>query len=404
MSYYDAFPASGAAGDGNQLLSAFRLTRLPEWVFISTIFYRGMNMTDSVYNRLAKVLDTLPNGFPSTESGVEIKLLKKVFTPEQADLFCEMRLTFETVEEIAGRTGRPFEGLKGMLINMATSGQLFTIKLGATRYFKMLPWVFGIYEFQGGRLDREFAELHEAYAPVFGKQFFSNMPQLMQVLPIEEKISDKEEALPYERITSIVENGQSFLLNDCICKKEKGLLEKPCDRPVQVCLAIAPIPGIFDNSPEGRVISRSEAYELLKMTEEKGLVHLTSNVQNGSFYICNCCKCCCGVLGAINELGIPAADVINCHYYAEIDPDQCVGCGLCLDERCQVGAVEEGDDAHRIIRDRCIGCGLCISSCPAEAIRLIHKDRGERALPPITEEAWFDERGKKRGVDFSVYK
>src|SRR5674476_759882 len=124
-----------------------------------------MNMTDSVYKRLAKVLDTLPNGFPSTESGVEIKLLKKVFTPEQADLFCQMRLTFETVEEIAARTGRPVECLKEMLINMAISGQLFTIKLGATRYFKMLPWVFGIYEFQGARLDREFAKLHEEYAP-----------------------------------------------------------------------------------------------------------------------------------------------------------------------------------------------------------------------------------------------
>jgi len=361
-----------------------------------------MNMTDSVYKKLAGVLDTLPNGFPSTESGVEIKLLKKVFTPEQADLFCEMRLTFETVEEIAVRTGRPLEGLKEMLLNMSKSGQLFTIKLGATRYFKMLPWVFGIYEFQCGRLDKEFAELYEEYGPIYGKQFFSKMPQLMQVLPIEEKISDKEEALPYEKITSIIENGQSFLVNDCICKKEKGLLGKPCDRPVQVCLAIAPIPGVFDNSPEGRVISRSEAYILLKMTEESGLVHLTSNVQNGSFYICNCCKCCCGVLGAINELGIPAADVINCHYYAEIDLDQCVSCGLCAEERCQVGAIEEGEDAYRIIRDRCIGCGLCISTCPAEAIRLIHKD--QRVLPPITEEAWFDERGKRRGVDFSAYK
>ncbi|MCX5818553.1 MAG: hypothetical protein NT047_01350 [Deltaproteobacteria bacterium] len=195
-------------------------------------------MTDSVYKRLAKVLDTLPNGFPSTESGVEIKLLKKVFTPEQADFFCEMRLTFETVEEIAVRTGRPLEGLKEMLINMSKSGQLFTIKLGATRYFKMLPWVFGIYEFQCGRLDREFAELHDEYGPVYGKQFFSTMPQLMQVLPIEEKISDKEEALPYEKITSIIENGQSFIVNDCICKKKKVILGKPCDRPVQVCLAV----------------------------------------------------------------------------------------------------------------------------------------------------------------------
>jgi hypothetical protein len=35
-------------------------------------------MSDKIYQNLAKVLDTLPNGFPATESGIEIKLLKKI--------------------------------------------------------------------------------------------------------------------------------------------------------------------------------------------------------------------------------------------------------------------------------------------------------------------------------------
>ena len=64
-------------------------------------------MDDAIYRRLAGVLDTLPNGFPSTESGVEIKLLKWIFTPEQADLFCNLRLTFETAEEIRQTDGTP---------------------------------------------------------------------------------------------------------------------------------------------------------------------------------------------------------------------------------------------------------------------------------------------------------
>ena len=37
----------------------------------------------------------------------------------------------------------------------------------------------GIYEFQLERLDRELAELTEAYHPYFGKQFFSTSPQMM---------------------------------------------------------------------------------------------------------------------------------------------------------------------------------------------------------------------------------
>jgi NAD-dependent dihydropyrimidine dehydrogenase PreA subunit len=361
-------------------------------------------MNDDRYYKLAKVLDTLPNGFPATASGVEIKLLKRVFSPEQADLFCDLRLTFETAAQIAARTGRPAEGLDKMLINMAIDGQIFVLKLGDERYYKMMPWVFGIYEFQLGRLDKEFAEWVEEYAPVYGRQFFTNQPQLMQTLAVEETIASNQEALPYEKVSNIIENGRAFLVNECICKKERGLLEKPCDRPVHVCLAVAPVPGVFDNSPLGRIISKEEAYALIRQAEETALVHLTGNVQFGQIYICNCCKCCCGVLRSINEFGIPAAMVVNSHYYAEIDEENCLGCGICAQERCQVGAIEEMQDTYRVIPERCIGCGLCVGHCPAEAIRLIRKDQDLLTPPPLTENDWFDERGRNRGIDFKPYK
>lgn len=360
-------------------------------------------MGDEVYRKLAKVLDTLPNGFPSTKSGVEIKLLKKIFTQEEADLFCDMKLTFETAQQISERTGRPLIGLEEMLSTMADKGQIFRIDLEGTLAFKMMPWVFGIYEFQLGRLDKEFAELNEEFHPVFGKQFFDKKPQLMQTLPVEKAISFNQEALPYERVFTIIETGQSFLVNECICKKEKGLLGKPCDRPLEVCLAIAPLPGVFDDYPLGKVISKEEAHELLRKTEEAGLVHLTGNVQTGQIYICNCCGCCCGVLAGINALGIPASKVVNSHYYAEIDEDQCTVCGLCVDERCQVNAIEERDDSYQIIRERCIGCGLCIDTCPGEAIHLVRKKEEEIVPPPVDDADWFKERGRMRGVDFSKY-
>ena len=79
-------------------------------------------MSDDVYRKLAKVLDTLPNGFPATENGVEIKLLEKIFEPDQADLFCDLRLQFESAEQIAERTGRPLEGLEEKLIGMKKDG------------------------------------------------------------------------------------------------------------------------------------------------------------------------------------------------------------------------------------------------------------------------------------------
>ncbi|HOC59472.1 MAG: 4Fe-4S binding protein [Syntrophaceae bacterium] len=361
-------------------------------------------MNDDVYYRLAKVLDTLPNGFPATESGVEIRLLKWIFQPEEAELFCDLKLTFETVAQIAERTGRPQESLEKLLRQMAGHGQIFMIEMGEDRFFKMLPWVFGIYEFQLGRMDREFAAMVEAYWPIYNKSFFTVKPQLMQTLSIEETIPFHQEALPYCTVSKIIEANQSFLVNECVCKKEKGMVDEPCSRPTEVCIAVAPVPGVFDKWPIGRVITKEDAYALLNRCEEEGLVHLTGNMQFGQMYICNCCKCCCGVLRSITELGIPASLVINSQYYAEIDRDKCISCGLCADTRCQVNAISEGDDAYAVNREGCIGCGLCISTCPSEAIRLVCKDAQVLAVPPVTEDEWFEERGRRRGVDFSAYK
>jgi electron transport complex protein RnfB len=360
-------------------------------------------MGDKSYKKLATVLDTLPNGFPAQDDGIEIKLLKKIFSPDEAELFCDLKLSFETAEQIAERTGRPLEGLEDTLSNMMKKGQIFGVDLGGTKLFKMLPWVFGIYEFQLPHMDRELAEMSEEYGKVFAPQFFSNKPQLMQVVPIESEIKGVQEALPYEKVSNIIENSQSMMYFDCICKKEKKLIDDPCDRPMQVCTAFAPVPGAFDDHPYGKTMTKEEAYELLNKAEEEGLVHLTWNVKSGHFFICNCCSCCCGVLRGINEMGIDASKVINSYYFAEIDPDECTACGVCADERCQVNAIEESDDIYRVIREKCIGCGLCVTTCPVEAISLIRKSEDQIEAPPNDEMEWYKKRAQLRGVDIHKY-
>jgi len=363
-----------------------------------------MKSEEEVYKKLARVLDTLPNGFPSADDGIELRILKKIFSPEDADLFCDLRLTFETAGQIAERTGRPLEGLLVRLIEMGKKGQIFAIQLGDTWIFKMLPWVFGIFEFQLGHIDRELAEMTELYGPVHAGQFFRTKPQLMHVIPVEETVSSQQEVLPHDRVSALIEKNQSFLVNECICKKEHALLGKPCDRPLEVCLAMAPVPGVFDHSPRGKVITKDEAHALLKETEDAGLVHMTNNFQNGQLFICNCCKCCCGPLRSVNEMGIPAWDAIHSDYYATIDEELCAGCGLCAEKRCQVGAISEKGETYHVTPEKCIGCGLCIGTCPTEAIRLVHKEKDSLIPQPITENEWFEERGRLRGVDFSRYK
>jgi H+/Na+-translocating ferredoxin:NAD+ oxidoreductase subunit B len=96
-------------------------------------------VNEDAYQKLARVLDTLPNGFPATENGVEIKMLKMIFSAEDADLFCNLRLSFETPEQIAERTGLALEGLEDHLVRMWHKGQVFGIDFGTAKVFKMLP-------------------------------------------------------------------------------------------------------------------------------------------------------------------------------------------------------------------------------------------------------------------------
>lgn len=359
-------------------------------------------MNTEMYQKLAKVLDTLPNGFPSTDSGIEIKILEKIFTPEEADLFCDLRLTYETAAQIASRTGRPIEGLEDKLNSMRKRGEIEVTKLEGTKKFRMMPWVIGIYEYQIKRMDKEFAQMCEEYSMHWGAQFISFGPQLMQVIPIEKEIPVRQEALIFQQVSNLIENTKSFMVNECICKKKQGLLDNPCEKPTEVCMGLNSEPGYFENHPlGGRVISKEEAYEILRKSEKAGLVHMTANLESGHGYICNCCGCCCGLLQAV-KMGIP--NVVNSHYYAQINPDNCDGCAICAEERCQVNAIEEGKDTYKIIKEKCIGCGLCVSTCPTEAIQLIHKKPDELVYPVKDEEAWFDERARQRGVDYNAYR
>ena len=161
-------------------------------------------------------------------------------------------------------------------------------------------------------------------------------PSSCRWFPVEKEIQATHEALPYEKVSSIIETGKSFHVQDCICKKEQGLLDNPCNRPLEVCMAIAPIEGVFDDRRNGRNLSKQEAYALIDKCEEDALVHLTWNVKSGHFFICNCCGCCCGVLRSINEWGI--SNAVNSYYLAEIDPEACAAlrnmCGRTLPGQC----------------------------------------------------------------------
>ncbi|MGD2144678.1 MAG: 4Fe-4S binding protein [Anaerolineae bacterium] len=357
-------------------------------------------MPDDVYRELAQRLDAIPNGFPPTESGVELKLLAMLYTPEEAALVSKMRLTREPADAIAARAGISADRAYGTLKAMARKGLVRFSRGKGQLVFGLMPFVVGIYEEQLPRMDVDLATVMEEYLQeTRGAGITQDTPAVHRVIPIEESIPFELEIFPYERASDLLENASSWGVRDCICRVQQRLLEKGCDHPVENCLVFAPAEGAFDRSDVDRAITKAEALRILREAEESGLVHSTGNYREPHYYICNCCTCCCGILRGVAEFGVPTA-VAKANFRAAVSTPECIGCGDCLD-RCQFGALALLDDVCRVDLSRCVGCGVCAIACPTEALTLERRPEGEVPPPPADIKEWGQQRAEERGISLS---
>ena len=352
-------------------------------------------MSQDVYELLREQLDNYSVGFPKTESGVEMKILKKLFTEEDARMFLHLTLMLETPEQIAQRMGADPEEVAQKLHEMADKGLIFRLKKQDSVKYAAVPFVVGFYEFQVDRMDRELAALMDQYMEEgFGRQAATyTVP--MRTIPVGRSISVSWPVAPYEDVRQIIKEKDRIAVAKCICRVQKGLLEEACDKPIEVCFAFGSHAQYYVDRHMGRWITQKEALQILEQCEEAGLVPQPFNAKNPGG-MCNCCGDCCGILRAIKKHPKPSSMVIT-NYYAEVDPEACVACETCV-ERCQMDAVSIGpEDVAVVDPDRCIGCGLCVTTCSVEAMTLKKKPQDQLREPPNTGKDTIMELARQRG-------
>jgi ferredoxin len=353
-------------------------------------------MDNNPYHNLARRLDALPNGFPASADGVELKILTKLFTPEEADLAAQLRLTLETPTQLAARIGGSPADLRKQLKSMARRGLINADSTQGGLGFGLMPFVVGIYEMQAARLDVELVSLFERYfLEVFGRALAIE-PSVHRVIPINASIPLGLEIQPFESAAGIIASAKAWGVSDCICRKQKQLIGQGCSHPLDVCLAMSSTPGAFDHSTVERALSQEEALATLRRAAEAGLVHSVSNYQKGLWYICNCCTCSCGILRSMADLGL-ANVIAKSAYITQIEAEKCVLCGVCV-ERCQFNALSL-DSELRLDKLQCAGCGVCTISCPEDALHMVLRPQSELSAPPESETDWREARAHTRNLD-----
>ena len=350
-----------------------------------------MKKNNQIYVKLQKHLDNQAVGFPATRSGVEINILKHIFTTEEAEIACCLSYKFEPLETIIRRAGHlvdSAEELERHFDRIQQKGGIESkIKHGKMHYCNS-PLVVGMYEFQQNRLTPEFIEDFNDYTSNknFGLAFLSTKLPQMRTIPVSKSIHPQHNVSTFDEVITLLQQAEEpFVIIDCICRKKKSIEGHSCkvtDRK-ETCLAIGNMARMVLRSSIGREITRDDAMSIIAQNQKQGLVLQPSNTQKAEF-ICSCCGCCCGILRTHQILPKPLKFWAS-NFYAAVDRATCEGCGACV-KRCQVGAVRvSGKKQPAVVdRDRCIGCGVCVPACRTQSITLVKKPAEVR--PPQTRE------------------
>ena len=338
-----------------------------------------MDNEQKIYEKLAGHLDRLPAGFPRTATGVEMRILRRLFTPEEAAMAQLLTLKPETPAEIAQRAGLDAEDIAPKLDTMSRKGLLLRVRKGEEARFMAAQFIIGIWEYHVNDLDLELIRDVNEYIPYFFEKSYQLQTPQLRTIPIPRSLRPEQNIVPYEEARQLISSQEQILVAPCICRKEHQMTGYECDKPMETCLVFGPGAVFYEENGWGRLIDQAEALKILESAEEAGLVLQPSNAQKVS-NICLCCGCCCLILKNLKKLPKPAEFVAS-NYYAVVDEDSCHGCETCLD-RCQMDAIRMQDGVARIQGERCIGCGLCVPTCPDEAIRLESKPEDQRKEPP----------------------
>lgn len=351
-------------------------------------------MTD-IYKSLANHLDTLPSGYPSTESGVELRILKHLFTHEEAEIVLNLSMIPEPVSDIAKRLGKSTDELAPVLYAISKKGLIYRAGSGENAAYMAIQFIVGIWEFNLKNLTKELIADVNEYLPQFmRKSWVSNDTKQLRVIPISSEITPGMDIMPYEKAEEIIKSQKKIVVSECICRKEHEIMGHGCGFPKETCLSFGSGAYYYEENNIGRSIDQVEALAILKKGREAGLVLQPGNSQKTG-NICMCCGCCCQVLKNLKTLENPT-EFVHSNFYARVNTNECVGCAMCID-RCHMDAISIDNDTAQINPGRCIGCGVCVATCSTGALEFIQKDPGSRYEPPATVIDTYFAMAKERG-------
>jgi len=358
------------------------------------------------YRVTRKMLKAGP--FPTIVRDEHIKIVKEYASEDEAKFLSQLKpRQFYEYDDLKSITGLDDESFKIQFDNVLKKALMTEIphefKPGTNVYFitslypGLLEFIFmkndvsqtvkNLASIQEELVKKMIANTQENYDNLL--PIFKSMPVFGRTIPVEKFVETKEEVvLPFQEVSKIIEGKEIIGVGNCFCRHAKDILGHHCKRTDlrRTCFFFDDIGKFLIKQGFIEQVPQEEAIKILRDCEEAGLVHKVFSKDTDKHIdrevinaMCNCCADCCEILGGHMKGGIPLIDLTE--YMAQVNVDECVGCGNCV-EKCNLSIIELVDDIAVVEQDKCIGCGACAYTCPTGAMNLIKTELRRVFTPP----------------------
>ncbi len=365
-------------------------------------------MTDTeIYQKLADHLARLGMGYPVRDDLINI--LKENLTPSEAEVALAIPtgvipMTSASAKMISANINLPLPELTDMLDRLVSKGLLFAGKTEADeKGYALLQVGFGFPQtfFWKGEDTPHSRKMAQMVAKYFNRavtaEAYGSKTKPFRYIPVGKSVKpDLQAVYPYHMMEKVIEKAQVIAVAHCPCRVSYRLAGRGCEHPTEVCMKFDELAGFVIDRGLAREITKKEALEIIRVTEEAGLVHFVDNSQGDIKHNCNCCGCACWSVGSIRRRKIPRDVLMATYFMRRTENESCEGCGACA-EICPVEAVQMVNDAPILDEQWCIGCGVCATVCPTDAIAMeLRKDKAGQVPPAVFKELHRQILGEKK--------